>query len=238
MNSSRQPPRRSREELLADTRRRYQWYRESGYSERWSTPSTGAAIAIADRNKWVLDSLSGVAGTIVDLGCGSGDLAVLIDQAGLRPDRYIGVDLIEQQLEAARARVPSAEFYLASADQTSVASGSSEAVVAMTLLSSIPDDWFRQRIALEVDRVLQPGGRFIIYDLRYPSPRNGHVRPVNQRMLADLFPRWHLTTTALTLAPPLARSLLAAGPRRYALLESVPLLRSHIGAIITKPLAP
>jgi Methylase involved in ubiquinone/menaquinone biosynthesis len=225
-----------RGEVLETTRRTYAEYLESGYADRWSSNSGGMSIAVARRDAWLAAALApDVEGTIVDLGCGSGALGMLLDAVGHRPARLVGVDILDARLEEARHHVPWGEFWEASADDLGLPDGSVGAVVAMTLLSSITDDWFRRRVAGEVGRVLTPGGRFVVYDFRYPSPRNRHVRPVRAESLAALFPGWSMSVRSLTLLPPIARSVLAAGPRRYRALESVPLLRSHIGAILTKP---
>ena len=124
---------------------------------------------------------------------------------------------------------------LGSADRIQLADEVVDAAAALTLLSSVPDDWFRGRVAAEIGRVLRPGGRLVVYDLRYPSPRNRAVRPVTRRALAGLFPGWAIESRTMTLLPPLMRSPLAASPRRYRALTALPFLRSHLGAVLTKP---
>ena len=42
--------------------------------------------------------------TLVDVGCGFGDLHRFLDQTGDRPERYIGVDIHERMVETARER--------------------------------------------------------------------------------------------------------------------------------------
>lgn len=225
-----------REAFLAATRRTYAGYAESGYAERWASSAAGMRIAVERRDDWLAAALAPVdGGTIVDVGCGAGALGVLLDEVGQRPARLVGIDLLETRLAEARRRVPWGEFREASADDLGLPDGSATAVVAMTLLSSLTEDWFRRRVAAEVARVLASGGRFVVYDIRLPSPRNRHVRPIGARSLAALFPGWPATIESMTVLPPLARSVLAAGPRRYAALEAIPFLRSHIGAILTKP---
>jgi ubiquinone/menaquinone biosynthesis C-methylase UbiE len=225
-----------RRALLEETGRTYAAYVESGYSERWSGREPGVAIAVAERNAWVAAALEpALGGTVVDLGCGDGALGMLLDTAARHPRRLIGFDLLESRVALARAQVPWAEFHQASADELALADGSANAVVAMTLFSSLTDDWFVRRVAAEIGRVMARGGRLVVYDIRYPSPRNNHVRPVRPTTLASLFPGWAMQVRAMTLLPPLARSRLAAGPRRYRVLEAIPLLRSHIGAVLIKP---
>jgi ubiquinone/menaquinone biosynthesis C-methylase UbiE len=225
-----------RQAVLDQTARTYAAYVESGYAERWTGQQPGVSIALADRDAWVAAALEpALGGTVIDLGSGDGALGILLDAVGRRPSRLIGFELLEYRVEAARGRVPWAEFQQASADELGVPDGSANAVVAMTLFSSLTDDWFLRRVAAEIGRVIAPGGSLIVYDIRYPSPRNQHVRRVRPTMLASLFPGWAMQVRAMTLLPPLARSRLAAGPRRYRFLEAIPVLRSHIGAVLTKP---
>lgn len=225
-----------RERTLEATIRTYDSYVSSHHADRWSDDSPGVIEAIRERDEWLLRALRPAReGTVVDIGCGDGALAVMLDAAGMRPARLVGADILERRLETARRRAPWAEFVLASADDLPLEDGSAQAVVAMTLLSSLTDDWFRERIALEVDRVLEPGGRFLIYDLRYPSPRNRRVRPVTETALRRLFPTWEIEGETMTVLPPLARSRIAGGSSRYRLLRAVPFLRSHLAVEITKP---
>ena len=225
-----------RDQVLEATKRTYAEYSESGYADRWSSNAGGMGIAVDRRDAWLAQALRPVVGgTIVDVGCGSGALGVLLDAAGQRPARLVGIDLLEERLDEARRLVPWGEFRQTSADDLGLGDGSADAVVTMTFWSSLTDSWFRRRVADEVARVLRPGGRLVVYDFRYPSPRNRHVRPVGRRTLAGLFSTWPIEVRSMTLLPPLARSPLAAGARRYAVLEAIPFLRSHIGAVLTKP---
>src|SRR4051794_41947887 len=58
-----------------------------------------------------LRARAGEAGTVVDLGCGSGILAEQISTAGFS---VVGVDVSPHLLSLARARAPRAEFVLSS----------------------------------------------------------------------------------------------------------------------------
>ena len=225
-----------REQAIAATIRTYDSYISSHHADRWSDDSPGIVAALRERDDWLTRALLPArAGTIVDIGCGDGALAVMLDAAGMRPARLLGVDILERRLGTARQRAPWAEFVEASADDLPLADGSAHAVVAMTLLSSITDDWFRVRVASEVSRVLAPGGRFLVYDLRYPSPRNRSVSPVTGAGLRRLFPSWSIHSETMTVLPPLARSPLAGGVSRYRLLRALPFLRSHLASVIIKP---
>ena len=227
---------RARSAIIERTRAIYAAYASSGYADRWLDRSAGSVIGLREREMWLREALCPTAGgTLLDVGCGSAALAIILARAGCLPARYIGVDILESSLAEAREAVPHGEFLLGSADRIQLADGAVDAAAALTLLSSVPEDWFRGRVAAEIGRVLRPGGRLVVYDLRYPSPRNRAVRPVTRGALAGLFPGWAIEARTMTLLPPVMRSPLASNPRRYRALTALPFLRSHLGAVLTKP---
>lgn len=167
--------------ILAETVDAYARYAETGYEARWSEASVGTDQMGAERDAALIAAIGDTTGaTIVDLGCGGGTLALTLERRIGRPGRYIGIDLLEPRVMIARERVPWGEFHTASADRLPIDDESVDVVVAATLFSSIADLRFRIDVAREIGRVLRPHGRAIIYDLRYPSPRNKAVRPVRQ----------------------------------------------------------
>jgi ubiquinone/menaquinone biosynthesis C-methylase UbiE len=213
----------------------YGQYEATGYAQRWRTMHEGDRLALKERDQWVVGTLApALPGTVVDLGAGTGNLAVALDSLQRRPAHFIGIDLLEERLEEARRRAPWAEWRRASVDQTSLPPGSAHAVVAMTLFSSLLEPWLRQAVAREIERITHPAGRVILYDLRLPSPGNRHVRPFGTREIKSLFPGWDATIQTMTLLPPLARSPLGGGRARYRLLAAIPPLRSHVGAVLVR----
>lgn len=225
-----------RRAIVDATSATYADYVESGHSRRWVEGSKGMAIAIQDRDRWIAAALrNATSGLVIDLGCGDGALGSVLAAADAKPSRLLGVDILDQRVAEARSRVPWAEFVVASADDIPADDGSALAVVAMTFFSSLTDAWFRSRVANEVERVLTPGGRLVIYDIRYPSPSNPNVEPVGIDTFRRMFADWSVKSQTMTLIPPVARTALAGGMRRYRSLHAIPILRSHIGIILTKP---
>jgi ubiquinone/menaquinone biosynthesis C-methylase UbiE len=225
--------------ILSETATTYEGYALSGHAERWAHLEPGMQEAVRERDAWLLSALRpALDGTVVDLGCGDGAVGRLLDGNDARPREFIGLDILEGRLATARQEVPWGRFVKASADEIPLDDGAANAVVAMTLFSSLQDRWFRARVAKEIDRVLVSCGRLVVYDLRYPSPSNRHVSPVTTATLQGLFPDWPQKSRSMTLLPPLSRSVLGGGARRYRTLSALPPLRSHLGTVLVKPPCP
>lgn len=227
---------RDRQRVIGSIPDTYRGYASSGRELRWRHPAPGIRLMLAERDAWLLSAIRpALSGTVVDLGCGTGSLASLLDENRARPARYVGIDLLEDRLAEARQRSPWAEFFEASADRTPLETTSADGLVASTLFSSLTESWFRARVAAEIERLLRPGGRLLVYDFRYPSPGNDRVRPISASVLRALFPGWPTEVRSLSLLPPLARTWLGATPARYRALTAIPLLRSHLAAVLIKP---
>ncbi len=165
---------------------------------------------------------------ILDVGTGGGgDLAMLV-KLGANPALCSGTDLMPDRVEAARRRYPTFDFRVGNAEKLDYADGEFDIVVLSTVFSSILEHSLRRAIALEVDRVLKPGGAVLWYDIRYPSLLNRNIRPVSRRELRVLFPRLKVSLRTVTLLPPLARRLSGAISILYPALARIPILRSHL----------
>lgn len=222
-----------RSAVLDDVASAYASYAD-GRSERWQDETPGSCLARTERDRWLLDALDVQPGMrVLDVGCGDGNLARLIEQGGVRPD-FVGIDLLPERVDLARTLTPWARFESASADRMALEDGWADRIAAITMFSSVPDEAMRSRIALEMVRVASHGARIVIYDLRYPSPTNPHVRKVSRAEIERLFPGWSAASWSMTVVPPIARSPLAAGRRRYACLRSIGILRSHLGIVLTR----
>jgi hypothetical protein len=92
----------------------------------------------------------------------------------------------------------------------------------------------RRLIADEIQRVLAPNGALLWYDFAYDNPRNSNVRGIKRNEIRELFPALSGDIRSVTLAPPLARLLTPKSLRLAQFLESIPLLRSHLIAVLVK----
>lgn len=92
----------------------------------------------------------------------------------------------------------------------------------------------RRLVASEIIRVLAPRGALLWYDFAFNNPRNPNVRGINRKEIRNLFPELHGKVRSITLAPPIARII---APRSWPLatfLEAIPLLRTHLLAVLIK----
>jgi SAM-dependent methyltransferase len=224
---------------LEQIRRAYDTYEAEDRGRLWDPKNPGYARMSRDREtalvRLLRDSLP-PGGALLDLGCGTGDLADTARRAGIESS-WTGLDLRDSAVAEAAARHPWARFVEASADALPFESASFDVVVASTLFSSLPSDALERDVGAEVARVLRPGGWLVWYDLRYDNPRNRAVHGLDRDRLASLFPGWAAELRPLTLLPPLARRLGPLTGPLYPLLHALPPLRSHLVGRLRRPSA-
>lgn len=170
----------------------------------------------------------------LEVGFGSlGWLGELITW-GVRERDLHGIELDPVRAALARERLPVADLRVGDATELPWDKRTFHLVIASTLFTSILDTDVRRRLAAEIVRVLLPGGAVLWYDFAVDNPRNPHVRGVGRKELKHLFPQLSGEIRSVSLAPPLARLL---APKSWALattLESIPLLRTHLLAVLIK----
>jgi demethylmenaquinone methyltransferase/2-methoxy-6-polyprenyl-1,4-benzoquinol methylase len=157
--------------------------------------------------------------TVVDVGCGSGDMCEL---AAGRGARVIGVDFAAGMLAAARRRVRAAGFLRADLGALPLATASATVVTCSFVLRnlvSIP------AVLGELARILAPGGRLVLLEVdepRSPLLRLGHALyfrrlvPLLGALLSDRAAYAYLPRSTAYLPPEagLLDCLAAAGLQR------------------------
>ena len=99
---------------------------------------------------------------VLEIGCGSGYGASLLDQ--LQPKRYIGLDVMTEQVELAGKNYPQFQFLIQDAEDLSqFADESKDAVIIFGVLHHIPN--WRKAID-EIRRVLKPNGSLFLEEPR------------------------------------------------------------------------
>ncbi len=97
-------------------------------------------------------------GTLVDLGCGGGQLCVHAAALGWSA---VGVDVAPGMIEEARRRSEGLDvrFVVGSFDESGLEDAGAHAVTALGLVEYLPDD---DALFAEARRLLPPGGRFAV----------------------------------------------------------------------------
>lgn len=119
----------------------------------------------------VADHLRGVE-TLVDLGCGDGQVARVAASTGVR--RVVGIDPARAQVGVARTRAGGPRYVQGGATAVPVATASVDAVVACLVIEHVAD---LDAALGEVARILRPGGRFLFL-LNHPllqTPGSGWI---------------------------------------------------------------
>jgi ubiquinone/menaquinone biosynthesis C-methylase UbiE len=212
-----------------DTSRRWQRKRDlsnPGFTQLQQERWTAIHAILAERLRYPGSP------RVLDIGCGTG--ADLVRIAGLLPDAELhGVDLSQARIEAARQAVPGADLRVQGAEALSFADRSFQVVVLSTVLSSILDADTRRRVAAEALRVTSEDGVLLVYDMRLPSPANRNVRAIGKRELRALLPGSRIRAQAITVLPPIARTVCRVWPRMYRHLARISPLRSHYLSVVT-----
>lgn len=107
---------------------------------------------------------------VLDVGCGTGTLAVLMAQKVGTSGEIVGIDLSPRMIERARrkALLPQLKFYQQSIEAINFPDGYFDAVTATYVLHEMPRA-ARCNTLREIRRVLKPGGRLLVVDIYRPG---------------------------------------------------------------------
>jgi SAM-dependent methyltransferase len=236
---SRQPAPRPDDAAAREAERLRAAVRRRGPVEARLGANRGQAAIVRERDRVVealIRSASAAGARLLDVGCGEGaTLGRLISVGAVATGA--GVDLLQERIDRARTEWPGVDFRVADARSLPFPDGSFDAVLAMTVFSSVPLP-ARAAVAAEIARVIRPGGVFAWYDLRLPNPANPDVRPFCAADVATLFRGWDVQVRRLTVLPPIARRLGPAAGALYPVLARFPLVLSHEAGVARRPDVP
>jgi ubiquinone/menaquinone biosynthesis C-methylase UbiE len=221
---------------------------EAEYERRWNeidgevySPWHPAEVFLRTERKRIAARMLHAAGKFprsedqcLEVGCGAGGWFSDLLAWGPRQSDLHGVDINSERIERARELFPAADIRLDDAVEMPWDDGAFNLVIASTVFTSILDQSVRRRIASEITRVLAPRGVLLWYDFAFNNPRNQSVRGINRKEIGNLFPELSGKIRSITLAPPIARVIAPRSWPLATLLEAVPLLRSHLLAVLIK----
>lgn len=101
---------------------------------------------------------------VVDLACGTGDIALAIADIG--PRQVIGLDLTRRMLEIAAQKTGAVTYVAGDMGALPIRSASVDLVTTGYGLRNVPD---LEAAIAEIVRVLGPGGRFLSLDFNRPD---------------------------------------------------------------------
>jgi SAM-dependent methyltransferase len=111
---------------------------------------------------------------VLDVGCGTGTLAIEVQRRVGATGRVFGVDPGTRQIararsKAARRNLPT-EFQIGVIEHLEFPDQTVDVVLNTLMMHHLPDDLKRQGFS-EIARVLKPGGRLVIADFERPEKR-------------------------------------------------------------------
>jgi SAM-dependent methyltransferase len=169
--------------------------------------------------------------SVLDVGCGSGQQLAEFLQWG-RGCSLHGIDLVEDRILAARARLASADLCVGDACRLPWPNATFDVVTQFTVFTSVRDKDMKRQIASEMLRVSKPDGLILWCDFRYNNPRNSNVRGIEAKEIRSLFPGCVVKLEKIGLAPPLARAVVPVSWIAALMLEKAPFLRTqYLGTI-------
>ncbi|MBL8056192.1 MAG: methyltransferase domain-containing protein [Anaerolineales bacterium] len=151
--------------------------------------------------RWTVDLAAIQPGeTVLDVGCGTGDLT--LEAAGRAAGLVIGLDAAPEMIAVARQKAArrraAVDFRVGLIEATGLPAGTCDVVLSSLMMHHLPADLQRRGLA-ECRRVLKPGGRLVVVDFLAPAP-GGPAGGAN----------W-LHPAPAAAAPDLARLVSAAG---------------------------
>ena len=213
---------------------------EGSADERYSLSNPSYRWILADRRKAIVDILKRQKITdlskmrILEVGCGAGGVIDELIELGAEPTSSFGVDLLQDRLREANKRLPACYWISADGQSLPFEPDSFDMVLQFTAFSSILGRSTQETMAAEILRVLKPGQSVLWYDFIW-NPLNRQTRGIPLAQIKQLFPGTQITSSRITLAPPLCRFLIPRFSWLPNALTRFAFLNSHLLAWIQKP---
>jgi len=110
---------------------------------------------------------------VLDVGCGTGALALAAKERVGKVGRVVGIDPGPRQIERARSKAArrgvDVDFRVGVIERLGLPDQTFDAALSTMMMHHLPDD-LKQRGLAETARVLKPGGRLVVADFKRPEP--------------------------------------------------------------------
>ena len=114
----------------------------------------------------------------LDVGCGTGTLAIKVVRCVGKAGRVVGIDPSIQQIARARSKAArrklSIDFQIGVIEQLAFSDATFDVVFSTLMMHHLPNGVKRQGLA-EIARVLKPGGRLVVADFTRKQDRRGRA---------------------------------------------------------------
>jgi SAM-dependent methyltransferase len=172
---------------------------------------------------------------VLEIGCGSGGNILELLRLGFVSKNLTANELLLDRATNATENLPSAvNIIQGDAANLTFLPETFDIVYQSTMFSSLLDTEFQNTLANKMWKWVKPGGGILWYDFIYNNPNNTDVRAVTLNRIYQLFPESSIDVRRVTLAPPISRAVCKVHPSLYGLLNSIPLLRTHLMCWIGK----
>ncbi len=171
---------------------------------------------------------------VLDIGCGNGRFLRFLAELGASPDLLYGIDLVDDRIRLARLLAAGGmTLQVGNAECLPWPDHSFDLVSQFTVFSSILDAELRRRLAVEITRVLKPGGHLLWYDMQRTS--NASLHGLFNSDIRQLFPGM-LICYRQSLHPIRAAQVLRYGRLLSTIWEYIPgIPRSHNLVLLQNP---
>jgi ubiquinone/menaquinone biosynthesis C-methylase UbiE len=116
--------------------------------------------------------------SVLDVGCGTGDLTLAARARAGNSGKVCGIDAASEMVEVAQAKAAKAgvevEFRAALIESLPFSDDSFDVVLSSLMMHHLPDD-VKQKGLREIYRVLKPGGHLFVVDMQRPVGLVSHV---------------------------------------------------------------
>lgn len=145
-------------------------------ASRYDIYTSFMGLGINHRNSRMIIEMANIrrGDTVLDVGCGSGNLTLTAKSYVGACGSVCGVDASPEMIDVARKKAErkgfDASFDLGLIEQLPYPDSTFDVVISRLVIHHLPDDLKQMGVA-EIFRVLKPGGRFFLVDFKLPANR-------------------------------------------------------------------